>query len=194
MGYRTTDKLPSDVTRPEEHFGRLLTLPEMSHIAESEIRIEWLMRTHPDIKAGRRTLGMVTQPVVTGRLRDLFTFLLDSLFQNPADDEARENPIDYLIILDDEWWIDASERDREALVFHELNHLQPAFDKDGNQRFSRETGLPVVALVGHDVEEFAAVVRRYGAWSDDVRGFLAAAAEGEANPAPPAGGDTAPPW
>ena len=33
----------------------------------------------------------------------------------------------------------------------------------GAPKFRKSTGLPSFALVGHDVEEFVGVVRRYGA-------------------------------
>lgn len=54
-----------------------------------------------------------------------------------------------------------------ALIEHELYHIAQSVDEFGSPRFSRETGLPLLRLRGHDVEEFHGVVRRYGA-SDPV--------------------------
>ena len=51
-------------------------------------------------------------------------------------------------------------------------------DREGAPRFDDE-GRPVWGLQGHDVEEFAAVVRRYGAHNPDIQRFLAAADEYE---------------
>lgn len=50
-----------------------------------------------------------------------------------------------------------------ALLEHELYHITQATDDFGAPRFNRDTGLPVLKLCGHDVEEFVGVVRRYGA-------------------------------
>ena len=39
------------------------------------------------------------------------------------------------------------------------------------------TGEPILAIRGHDIEEFCCVVKRYGAWKSDVAAFLQAAGE-----------------
>lgn len=57
--------------------------------------------------------------------------------------------------LDDASWC--------ALVEHELYHCAQARDEFGQPRFHRDTGRPIFAIRGHDVEEFVGVVRRYGA-------------------------------
>lgn len=48
----------------------------------------------------------------------------------------------------------------EALVYHEMNHIAPPDEDDPES---------TVALVGHDVEEFRAVIDRYGLWKTDLR-------------------------
>ncbi len=53
-----------------------------------------------------------------------------------------------------------------ALVEHELYHIAQATDDYGAPKFNKETGMPVLKLRGHDVEEFVGVVRRYGASKD----------------------------
>ena len=50
-----------------------------------------------------------------------------------------------------------------ALVEHELFHIGHATDEFDTPKFSRDTGLPVLCMKGHDVSEFIGVVRRYGA-------------------------------
>lgn len=162
--------------QPAEVYLRLLDLPEHSHIREAEARVEFLMRGHAEVKGGRQVLGTVFRPDVNGRLREVFTWMLEEMF-GPGDDsgdDAERPPIDFLVVLDAEYWLDGDDRDREILMYHELCHIQPAFDKNGAQRFDRETGLPVLTLAGHDVEEFKAVVERYGAYSEDIRQFVAA--------------------
>lgn len=49
-----------------------------------------------------------------------------------------------------------------ALIEHELYHCGQARDEFGAPKFRRDTGKPVFAIRGHDVEEFVGVVRRYG--------------------------------
>ncbi|EPY9768770.1 putative metallopeptidase [Klebsiella variicola] len=61
-----------------------------------------------------------------------------------------------------------------ALVEHELYHIAQATDDHGAPKFNKETGMPVLKLRGHDVEEFVGVVRRYGA-SKDVQEMVDAA-------------------
>jgi hypothetical protein len=46
-----------------------------------------------------------------------------------------------------------------ALVEHELYHIAQATDDYGAPKFNKETGMPVLKLRGHDVEEFVGVVR-----------------------------------
>jgi hypothetical protein len=57
---------------------------------------------------------------------------------------------------------------------HELYHIAQATDDYGAPKFNKETGMPVLKLRGHDVEEFVGVVRRYGA-SKDVQEMVDAA-------------------
>ena len=49
-----------------------------------------------------------------------------------------------------------------AVIEHELYHCAHATNEFGQPKFSRETGKPLFALKGHDVEEFFGVAARYG--------------------------------
>lgn len=49
-----------------------------------------------------------------------------------------------------------------AVIEHECYHAAQAKDEFGQPKFSRETGRPMFALKGHDVEEFFGVAARYG--------------------------------
>jgi putative metallopeptidase len=62
-----------------------------------------------------------------------------------------------------------------ALVEHELSHCGVERDAFGAPKFGKSTGLPSFTLVGHDVEEFVGVVRRYGADATGVRVLVDAA-------------------
>lgn len=155
---------------PRVYFARLLdSCPEFAHLKDGEANVAWFMRADVFVQAGRMILGMVHLPKVQGRLNALFLWMLNSLHGSQPD---------FIVILDAVWWGQASEREREILVYHETCHMIQAEDKDGEPKFDDDTGRPVFALAGHDVEEFSAVVRRYGAWNDDILAFQQALQEG----------------
>lgn len=80
----------------------------------------------------------------------------------------------FVVVINAPWWEQASAHEREALVFHELMHVRQKMDKFGGLKFDKD-GLPVYGCQGHDIEEFRAVVARYGAWKGDIADFLQAA-------------------
>jgi hypothetical protein len=53
-----------------------------------------------------------------------------------------------------------------AVIEHECYHAAQAKDEFGAPKFSRETGKPLFALRGHDIEEFHGVAARYGLPAD----------------------------
>jgi hypothetical protein len=124
------------------------------------------MRAAPKFKGGMVVLGMVHEPRVQGQLRDLFEQMLVHTFGFMPR---------FIITLSAEFWRDATPVQREALVWHELSHIRQAVDKNGEPRFDKETGEPVLALVEHDVAEFISTVERYGAWNEGLRHLIDAA-------------------
>lgn len=72
--------------------------------------------------------------------------------------------VDVLITIDFYFWTENPEK-QEALLFHELCHLMISEEGD-------------LTTVGHDLEEFYAVIKRYGDWNHDVKPF-ADALQGE---------------
>lgn len=159
-------RLPvDDETHPALIYHRLIELDEHKHFADEELRVEFLMKCAPLVKAGKQVLGTMHIPTVQGRLKDLFEMLLAQFFgQMP----------EFLVTIDLEWWEAATPREREALVYHELSHVKQERDKYGEPAFDRE-GNPKFGLVGHDIEAFNAEVARYGAWHDGIATFLEAA-------------------
>jgi hypothetical protein len=63
-------------------------------------------------------------------------------------------PYDACITIDKEFWDNCPES-REALIFHELCHIY--VDSDG-----------VASIVNHDIEEFHAVLNKYGDWAGEL--------------------------
>jgi hypothetical protein len=158
-------------------FERVLTFEELELqaqlVADYEVRFAFVMRmdySDGGWSRGQKTmLGTACMPRVTGALAGLFDQLLeDTLGYRP----------DFLITLNAEWWGQATDREREILVAHEVSHCGQALDTYGMPRFNRQTAAPILSMVEHDVEEFNWIVRRYGPWKGDIQAFLDAAAEG----------------
>lgn len=164
--------VPALTGHPAEIYHRLVKLPEFQHLnGEEPPIIEWMFRNDEVIRGGRRILGTVHIPRVQGALAGFFTWMLIERFGGLPD---------FLVALDNRYWQEASDIEREILVYHEMSHMDIKLDKFGFPKIDRETMRPTFCLRGHDIEEFNAVVRRYGAHSADVRAFLAAVADGEA--------------
>jgi len=69
---------------------------------------------------------------------------------------------DYVIEVWEPWWEQADDREREALIYHELLHIVRRRTRSGKLRW---------ALRKHDVEEFTEVARAYGAWTPSLKEF-----------------------
>lgn len=160
------DFKPYALPHPDRHPGtivaELVKHDEHKHIHDDEIKIEYLMARRAKRKAGKQVLGAVHLPTVQGQLKDLFEMLLGQFFG--------EMP-DFLMIIDEVWWDEADETQREALVWHELCHIKQETDGFGELRFTID-GEPKYGLVDHDIAAFHSEVGRYGAWSADLQQFV----------------------
>lgn len=76
--------------------------------------------------------------------------------------------VDAIVMVNAEVWEALREDQREALVDHELSHLEPNASDAGNIVTNPVTGRPMLRTVAHDVEEFAAVIERHGLWRPDL--------------------------
>ncbi len=74
-----------------------------------------------------------------------------------AEKDKLIHPYHFLIILSLDFW-DESPESREALLYHELCHCGVTDEFEPK-------------MIPHDLEEFEAVVRRYGFWREDIRRF-----------------------
>ena len=63
---------------------------------------------------------------------------------------------DLMIIISELWWNKVEDKTKEALIDHELAHVECIIKKDGSKQYKMRK---------HDVEEFFLVVARRGAWS-----------------------------
>lgn len=159
--------IPEGDAHPAILFQELIELDEHKHFLDEEIPVEFLYRVAPKVKAGRRVLGECMLPTVQGNLKSLFEQLLAQwLGRMPH----------FLIVLDQEFWMAADDITRRALLEHEMAHVKQEVTKDGELRFDRD-GNPVFGIVGHDLEEFNYIVRKYGRWKNDIAAFLDSAEE-----------------
>lgn len=69
---------------------------------------------------------------------------------------------DFLLTFDAGFASQADDVTFCAVVEHEMHHCGRALDQYGQPRFHQD-GSPMLAIQGHDVEEFVGVVERYGA-------------------------------
>lgn len=143
---------------------RLRSDPEHEHLAENEIHIEWLMKSEPVLKGGRRVMASVHDPKVQGRLNDLFAQMLGTWFGGMPK---------FLGIVDAEIWQSLEPEQKEALIWHELCHVKHLRDRTGELRFDQD-GNPIIGLVEHDLTAFRSEVERYGSWSEDIEQFIQA--------------------
>jgi len=145
----------------------VLRMPEHQHLVDNDVSIGWLMRNDTKHKGNKVELGSVHDvgAIFQGGFKALGLQLLAGMLG--------ELPT-FLVVLDAGFWGGASDTERQALVFHELAHVQQALDRFGAPRFDRD-GLPVFKVVEHDVSAFNSEVARFGAWSPDLRAFVAIA-------------------
>lgn len=156
-----------DKNGPKELYRALVArCREFQHLRDGEPRVAFMLRHFEKIKAGRVVLGTCYMPSVQGELKPMFEWMLSRLLGSLPD---------FLIVLDADYWEAADDREREILIFHELMHCGQALDKYGAPKFNKDTGDPVWTINGHDVEEFTATVRRYGAYDHTIKAFIDAA-------------------
>ena len=154
---------PDGEHEPVAIAGRLVRdLDEFNHLKHGEAAILFLMRVDSKVKKQRAILGEMALAQFQGTLGPVASWMLARLCNGAPD---------FLMILDAQWWQQASPTQREALVFHELLHAAHKQDKDGEPRFTDE-GRPIWDIRGHDLEEFDAVAERYGDALPGSRSFV----------------------
>jgi hypothetical protein len=147
-----------------------LSNPDHAHLQMASLGFVWT--NEPNTRAGRVILGQCEKmpPMAMGKWQRarVLAQITDWFGQVP----------DFLITIS----AGASQyMDNDsfcALIEHELYHAGQDTDAFGQPKFKKDTGLPVFAIKGHDVEEFVGVVRRYGASAAGVEEMVRAANKG----------------
>jgi predicted metallopeptidase len=127
------------------------------------------------IRDGQGQIGPLADKLIqsVGCLEHLKKFRIRFLFSNEtiksngkdawgkaskfSDKDRFLHPYHFLIIISENFW-KRHEDKREPLLFHELLHCG-----------ENESGKPTI--IPHDLEEFGEVVKRYGAWANDITFF-----------------------
>jgi len=134
-------------------YERMLRLIEQHHdeLTDARIALAWNTAWKPDVD-GRCKLGMCKK----------------------ASDLDRElAAFDFVIILRREFWFHAQVNDnqRNALLDHELMHATVKLDSTGDPVHD-ERGRVIYRIRKHDIEEFGAIVARYGLYKRDLQWFV----------------------
>jgi len=128
-------------------------------------RIEYVFRSKHAKKAGKVVLG--TARLVQG---------LNAFLAAPTDEEQDVFSGDagetfFVMEIAKDTWKELDEKQRVALVDHELCHMwvEDEVDDDGNEK-------RVFKILAHDVEEFTPIINRHGLWKPDLEAFGTVAA------------------
>jgi hypothetical protein len=120
------------------------------------VDVRYIFRSEPEKIKGRKALA--TAQVVRG-LKSAMTVL-----PSFEDGVTSIGAPFFLISVWHAGWTRLSDSQRVALIDHELAHC--CFELDA------ETDEGRYSTVGHDIEEFHAIVRRHGAWMPEYREFV----------------------
>lgn len=131
-------------TKADEHVHALLEQVKRDHHPElvaHDARFLVLMRDPPASRRGQTVLGTAAKA-------------------SPKECALLGEDIQFIITLSDVDWKIMTGRQRTAFLDHELSHCVAEEDE--------ETGESKFSLRGHDIEEFAHILKRHGAWHDGI--------------------------
>jgi hypothetical protein len=130
-----------------------------AHLADVEIRFLFV---DPPAKS-KGAIAWGTTSIVSGRAAYLLALHhMDEHARHEARDGADYSV--FVIEIAEAIWLRLEDRERQALVDHELSHCWAGENDKGEFKLSTR---------GHDVEEFHAVVERHGMWRKEIKDFAA---------------------
>lgn len=141
--------------------------PEVEQIAQGiigthrqilgHLKIAYVFRDKAPVSDGKITAGMCR------RVDDLNHTLHDH---------------DFVIEISKDLWEEiGSDEFKQALVDHELGHCGIRMDESGDVLYDERTNRPKTYVKKHDIEEFADVLFRHGAYHEELRNFIQAFAD-----------------
>lgn len=139
-----------------ERIARKLIGKHHQHLNRHDVTVRCLFRDPPARSRGKLVYGKARK--VSG----LTAYLVGLEHNDRLDDDG---PVDFFLIeIAQALWQGLTERQRVALVDHELCHLEVELPE--TEREDR-----TLSLRGHDLEEFTEVVKRHGLWRPQVAEF-----------------------
>lgn len=152
------EKVGSEVTEPYKLL-KQMRKENHSYIADAKIALAWRHRVKSD-KDGVLKLGQCMKN--SGAHREFANF-------------------DFIILLNKVAWDAFTKEQKLALLDHELCHIMPAEDKNG-EHLQDDRGRKLFRMRRHDIEEFSEVVRRHGVYKKDLERFAEVIAKKHAQP------------
>jgi predicted metallopeptidase len=119
------------------------------HLIDNNVRIDYVFISKTPAKGGKEVWGTCR------KVTNLNAHL------------AGEDEPFFVITISEPVWSVLPPDKKVALVDHELCHAFAALGEGEDD--SEEVK---VSIIPHDVEEFAAVIRRHGLWREDVKNFV----------------------
>lgn len=149
-----------------ERIAREIIATQVEHEHLRQARILYLFRRGTWVTRGKAVYGKAKK--MTGELLYVAKQLLLHQLNDAEPSEIKrytdakgEIQYDFAIEINRTVWPNLTDIQRRALIDHELCHC--LIDYKGN-----------CSIVGHDVEEFASVIRRYGLVFEDTKAFAKA--------------------
>jgi hypothetical protein len=145
----------------EEPYGVLFKAMKFhDDLRECKVALAWRLRTKEDVD-GHIVLGKC---VKTSDLQKEF------------------HPFDFIIVLNEEFWLQFEEKQKLALMDHELCHAAPQIDEESGEQVHDERGRKCWRIRKHDIEEFTGVVSRHGCYKADLERFAEVLRKKQSNP------------
>lgn len=88
---------------------------------------------------------------------------------------------DFIIVLNKMAWDAFAKPQKLALLDHELCHIMPSEDKNGEHQ-QDDRGRKLFRARRHDIEEFSEIVKRHGLYKKDLERFAEVVAKKQAQP------------
>lgn len=169
LGFARADSVEEFANRHFLDRDGLFFDPEHGHLVPDIIGILWASSTHKDkgsVKAGTAQIIRPGPETWSNAVQERF---MEEMFGDDL------NVLKFKITLHAPTWYAYNDRQRFALLDHELLHCAQAKDQWGAPRFNQQTGLPVWTARPHDAEQFTGTVERWGAPAAGVTELVKAA-------------------
>lgn len=131
------------------------------HLVDEPIR--FIFRDKAAKKGGKVVLG--TASLIGGR--NAWFSLSEEEWDR--EEKRQETPSFFVIEIAQDEWGKLQPHQKQALIDHELCHCWACDTEKGKGEDKRE--VRTLSLKAHDIEEFSAVVQRFGFWKQDVVDF-----------------------